>query len=909
MDEQLNDTEKLLDKADLKYMLEFETQIFLDCLHNDGLIVASKGINLNLVILYLLKVYCDEGNLVLVLKSTEAEEKYYREKLKDPHVYNSTPLTKDREDNYLSGGIHFVTSRVLVVDMLKKRIPIEKITGIIVLKAHSILESCQEAFALRLYRQNNKTGFIKGFTNNVHSFTVGYGHVDRVMRALFVKELYIWPRFHSTIVRSLKARQPIVIELHIPISEKMKRMQTHILDLMNLTVKELKRLNQTIELQEITVENCLTKKFHKILQAQLDVIWHQLSKNSLQLVADLKTLRHLMITMFHSDPVSYYSSVMGYRSKEYAQQATWVLLEPAELLFSQVSSFIFNEKKEFHPDLCPKWKPLLEILQVEIPAEMKERNLKDSTILILSSDYRSCHQLKELLTKGPHLYLFLRSCGSKLPIKKISDAFRVNDKIPAEVVIPEEKPDKKNLKNKKLKLDSKSTSSESDPKDNTEDDKDQEDIEDFQNSYILTMSQTICENKHETTSSSRDESTFVFEPFSQMENMDLTQICETVHEPKILIQTFKGSNEFTNLQNTLESVKPQFIVMYHCSMTAVREIEMYESHKTDEEPVKVYFLLHADTVEEQSYLTTLRREKEAFEYLIEAKSKMVIPADQDGKSDDNITLQRGIISPEKNTREGGKEQTPKKQVVIVDMREFRSELPTLIHKRGMDIEPLTISIGDYVLTPEICVERKSISDLIGSLNSGRLYQQCTNMSRFYSKPMLLIEFDQNKQFGWRSNYMISSDSNNFDIQQKLLLLTLHFPKLKIIWSPSPYATAQLFEELKLDKEDPNIAYAAALGGEQDLDTIQSKYNSNIYDFVQKLPGITSKNIDAFLRKGISMDEVTKKSEEELKEILGSSADAQSLYSIIHGEHKPKPEEDKKKERPKTRFKSFKKKQA
>lgn len=45
--------------------------------------------------------------------------------------------------------------------------------------------------------------------------------------------------------------------------------------------------------------------------------------------------------------------------------------------------------------------------------------------------------------------------------------------------------------------------------------------------------------------------------------------------------------------------------------------------------------------------------------------------------------------------------------------------------------------------------------------------------------------------------MVSSDSNNFEIQQKLLLLTLHFPKLKIIWSPSPYASAQLFEELKV----------------------------------------------------------------------------------------------------------------
>lgn len=51
------------------------------------------------------------------------------------------------------------------------------------------------------------------------------------------------------------------------------------------------------------------------------------------------------------------------------------------------------------------------------------------------------------------------------------------------------------------------------------------------------------------------------------------------------------------------------------------------------------------------------------------------------------------------------------------------------------------------MSPDICVERKSIADLIGSLNSGRLYNQAVAMSRYYAKPMLLIEFDPNKPFG------------------------------------------------------------------------------------------------------------------------------------------------------------------
>lgn len=231
---------------------------------------------------------------------------------------------------------------MLVVDLLKKRIPIEKITGFLVLQAHTVLESCQEAFCLRLYRQNNKTGFIKAFSDNPEAFTYRFGQVERVMKALFVKELYIWPRFQVLVQQTLKKYEPTVIELHVPISKTMKNIQTCILDLMNHTVKELKRINKTVEMQEITVENCISKKFHKILQAQLDCIWYQLSSKSKQLIVDLKTLRYLIITVLYSDSVTFYSVLGQYRKMEYAQTSLWVLHNSAEQLFNYANQLVFT---------------------------------------------------------------------------------------------------------------------------------------------------------------------------------------------------------------------------------------------------------------------------------------------------------------------------------------------------------------------------------------------------------------------------------------------------------------------------------------------------------------------------------------------------------------------------------------
>ena len=72
---------------------------------------------------------------------------------------------------------------------------------------------------------------------------------------------------------------------------------------------------------------------------------------------------------------------------------------------------------------------------------------------------------------------------------------------------------------------------------------------------------------------------------------------------------------------------------------------------------------------------------------------MVIPKDQDGKSDQCVMLQREQRRQVINTRHGGqKNDANERDIIIVDMREFRSELPALIHKRGIDIEPLTITV-------------------------------------------------------------------------------------------------------------------------------------------------------------------------------------------------------------------------
>lgn len=77
---------------------------------------------------------------------------------------------------------------------------------------------------------------------------------------------------------------------------------------------------------------------------------------------------------------------------------------------------------------------------------------------------------------------------------------------------------------------------------------------------------------------------------------------------------------------------------------------------------------------------------------------MVVSVDQEGKGTDCSELSRDVgrpAVPTVNTRKGGTTEPSVTPKVIVDMREFRSELPALLHRRGIDIDPVTLQVGQF----------------------------------------------------------------------------------------------------------------------------------------------------------------------------------------------------------------------
>jgi len=79
--------------------------------------------------------------------------------------------------------------------------------------------------------------------------------------------------------------------------------------------------------------------------------------------------------------------------------------------------------------------------------------------------------------------------------------------------------------------------------------------------------------------------------------------------------------------------------------------------------------------------------------------------------------------------------------VVADEREKASGVPEELSKLNVRVYFSQLPVADYVLNPEIAVERKSVKDLISSVYDARIFYQAAKLAASYAKPYLLVEGD------------------------------------------------------------------------------------------------------------------------------------------------------------------------
>ncbi|KAL9131956.1 MAG: hypothetical protein Q9217_000236 [Psora testacea] len=899
----------------------------------DELVILARGLGLLRIVTNLLHSYDAAGNnLVVIVGADERENGWIGEALAEHAAVSRSPAARGlsqvntdmmsvgtREKMYSQGGIFSITSRILVVDLLSKLLNPETVTGLIVLHSERIVATSIEAFIIRIYRQLNKIGFLKAFSDNPEPFTGGFAPLASMMRNLFLRKPSLWPRFHVTVAKSLEGRKKAeVIELEVALTDSMRDIQNAILECVEVSIVELRKADTGLELDDWTLDSALHKSFDLIVRRQLDSIWHRVSYRTRQIVNDLTVLRSILHALLTYDCVSfnkYLDTILAAHQpppgSNRQNQSPWLFLDAANTIFETAKRRVYTGKPNDGegpeasgalPDSLrpvleeqPKWALLADVLdEIERDAYFNPgfRDDSNGTILIMCSDQGTCRQLREYLQnmqvrpqpkgreelkdedtehKPSADFMMRRKLRNYLKWKKdfarvSASLFEENQKaLEGFTSVSDQQRANgyrgKGPPNKRRRVRGGSAAAAGGGRPVSGNVRIAEEKESQVASLLADIQPRAvdAEQKEEIAVDDLDDMEDYFELY---EMNDL-----------VVVHPYDGDMD----EHVLEEARPRYVIMYEPDAAFVRRVEVYRSSH-DDRNVRVYFMYYIGSVEEQRYLSAVRREKDAFTRLIKEKGNMTVTITHDSAAADPQEQFLRTV----NTRIAGGGRlaaTSEPPRVVVDVREFRSSLPSLLHGRSNIVIPCMLTVADYVLTPQICVERKSVRDLISSFKNGRLFNQAETMLLHYKYPMLLIEFDQNKSFTldrFGTDHTTSSlkPDNPSDLQSKLALLTLTFPRLKIIWSSSPYQTAEIFEELKKQQEEPDPVKAVQVGLTAGEDPSDQSFNQTPQDMLRAVPGMSEKNLSRITLEVQNLIEVSNLGEDELDLLIGREAGRQ-----------------------------------
>lgn len=710
-----------------------------------------------------------------------------------------------------------------------------------------------------------------------------------------------------------------LLELSLPCDRGAALIYEGLMELVDCCVKELRR-HERLDATDLVPSQGLSSALDETIRRQLAPVWHTIGPKTRQMVSDLRTLRTLASYLNKLDPITFLMYLETLRATE-GMRAAWLFHSAAHTVFEAAKARVYKlmpstvpERKRkadglpestgtapmIQPvlDELPKWQALQEILD-EVKRERPDSTGTDTVkhnppkILVFCQDEYTCAQLREIVgPEGPagllqRTYLeFLQykmDSGVRTPGSQNAAAASDGRSYPhaprmmggyaagEEAALLKEARGFGAVRAKNIRGRGRGGSRGRGRR---------------HVPALNVKNGRLGDKAEESGEPAMEKDAEESAPPGKKTAESIIQEPEGIR--------FVAMDVEGGLPLWIES--PVFVVIYDPDVALTRSIELFKAQRPGS-PLRVYLLRYEDSPEMDKYQASVVRERNAFENLIRAKAHMALPTTTagalvveapGGTSQQNAAL--GVQGPARNAltrKAGGRILTEKKDPprIIVDVREFMSSLPAVLHSKGFQLIPVTLEVGDYVLSPEICVERKTLNDLRGSLISGRLYQQAEAMCRYYKTAILLIEFDGDRAFALQGAGELGDDIQVHSLMSRLTLLCLHQPRLRLIWSRSLHATADIYYALKSNHEEPDAITAATVGVARDeLGAVgETSVNAVAIDVLRRLPGVNEGNWRALMREGKSLAGLGRLPLERLTSIMGGELPAKRLHDFLTNE--------------------------
>ncbi|VDN55404.1 unnamed protein product [Dracunculus medinensis] len=897
-----NDDEECSTSTDERVeLLDYERNVMLDTFSDDVLFILAKGLGLERLVLHHLHLYSDPKLLVFIVNTTPADECYFISNLKEisksclPRVINSDVSTKDREILYMQGGIHFITSRILMVDLLQNRVPVKNVAGIIVHHAHQLLSGFQESFILRLYREKKADGFVKAFSDNPNVFT-SIGELQRLVSRLYIRRVRLLPRFDVDVKRALDLYTPKMIEMCSDLPHSMRKVQSALVDIIRTCVNELKQCSTGFDI--ITEEESSHPSSGlnpSMLEIQLKCQQFSLTEKQQRLLNDLKQLRNLLYQAEELDAATLYRNLLNIRRDKdlLTNNSGWIFTQTASKLFIEIEQMYY-----------PKWSALKSVLE-EIRITYKARrksNLSDSPIVLIGGGREVCFLIRDLIKWGLKRFKWVKRSQiiSELTTKSNSREPQAEplwdpDRVILSVSSLED--EQKNDIVTTVKADQKLIVRRGRKRRKLID-------EEISKKRAIDNGQTrlvqfgIVQYKRLKEKAETNYNNAIAEPNSNVEVSDegsCKQTDEPLKESDPLLLIIPHGEKYSILRQ-LKCLAPNFVILYHSDLTTLRLLEIYKACNVDHD-LFIYVLMYRESNEEERYLYSLRNEQLAFEQLVREQGSLLIPREYDTARETTNCLNLAKSSRNAGGRiEPEESENPK---IIIDMREFNCELPTILYKRGIDLVPATLEVGDYILAPDVAVERKALDDLVQSLHSGRIFKQIEQMLRHYENVILLIESNKRDNFRKITGGPFQGELSRRCRETRGLftILVRTYPQLNVVWTMDPTNSAEMFEEFKLNKLNPDVNKAIALrsdveniviteatGKEQCIENLPKvkRFNSVLQRQLARLPSMNMNDVVRLMSsdKVNCLLDIINADMEKIFDITNNETQAATLYKFF-----------------------------
>lgn len=199
--------------------------------------------------------------------------------------------------------------------------------------------------------------------------------------------------------------------------------------------------------------------------------------------------------------------------------------------------------------------------------------------------------------------------------------------------------------------------------------------------------------------------------------------------------------------------------------------------------------------------------------------------------------------------------TPKKEelpVVFADTREGNSKVIRHLSEMEIDVKVQAMAVGDYQVSDEVVIERKTAKDFVDSIVDKRLFKQARSLMEEFKRPLIILEGDD------LYNGMINPNA----IRGSIASIALDFG-ISIIPTRNAQDTAAMIKRIAIREQS---------GEKTPIQIRTDKKPVNLWEqqlfIIESLPNIGPVNAKNLLEHFGTVANIINASESQLREVEG-----------------------------------------